>query len=132
MKIVVIGGAGLIGSKTVAGTPYTIIRSTQSLEFLGSIADVSMEASPLLPRAQFNLSRTTLLSSSAKRRSLIRGAGSSCLGHLDLEEWLRLAHHRHHLRRLGPMSGPVSAQDRKEEIIEKKFAAAIPNSPVNR
>src|SRR6266478_2876058 len=58
MKIVVIGGTGLIGSKTVAilrqgghevvaASPksgaYTIIRSTQFLEFLKGIADSSAD-----------------------------------------------------------------------------------------
>src|SRR2546425_415026 len=58
MKIVVIGGTGLIGSKTIpilregghaglAASPntrvYTIIRSTQFLEFLGAIAASSTD-----------------------------------------------------------------------------------------
>ena len=64
-----------------SGMPYTIIRSTQFLEFLGGIADASTDGRVVrLAPGLFRLSRlTTSLPSSPRWPSLIRETGSSRL-----------------------------------------------------
>jgi uncharacterized protein YbjT (DUF2867 family) len=61
-----------------SGVPYTIIRATQFMEFIGGIADSSADgtSSGFRPSSFSPSRRTTLLRSSPRWRSLYRGTAS--------------------------------------------------------